>query len=372
MRKHGAWMVLIIMSIFISGCAQAVYYGTVGAAKAASLGLDAASTTMKAKSNLDKYGQTKATPDRVWDSAIMALDDLGVEVEDKKFDGKEGVIKGKAGKLEYIRVYVAQEKPNLTDIGIQSRTALVPWDQNGYDLLFADEIMKRINDYLTGKATSTKVASITVPQPSGQILNVNQYFSFKQGNKKTFKLDWEANRKQGQIQLTRTVLEARDLKGKQVIPIKDETVEKKISIQFIADENDGIVVFARQTQDMTEPEIRNPVTYIVKKPCQVGSSWEHVIHTSLLTQKTTIPGKAFIHSINDTVLVPAGEYKNCLRLVTFGTLNTPNKKKIEVEAHEWYAPEIGWIKSIVKEKSNDSGLGFGGTITIQMMSVQNI
>jgi hypothetical protein len=72
---------------------------------------------------------------------------------------------------------------------------------------------------------------------------------------------------------------------------------------------------------------------------------------------------------DDTVTVPAGTFQNCLRLK--GVCDAANKKdqKVQAELYIWYAPDVGWIKTLRKEQSSDPSLGDGGTFTNQLLAI---
>lgn len=80
--------------------------------------------------------------------------------------------------------------------------------------------------------------------------------------------------------------------------------------------------------------------------------------------------KSTIESVDEVVTVPAGTFKGCVRVKSVGTTKKDvgafmGIATIIVEHYDWYAPGVGKIKSIVKEKSNHLMVG-SGEMTMQL------
>lgn len=107
---------------------------------------------MKAKKEMDLTHQFQAPITSVWDAILKTSEDLQIAIKEKSFDNeKEGMLVGTCGELKYIRIYLQQVTPQFTEVGIQARTAAIPWDKSGYKIDFAFEIKNKISDYLSGK-----------------------------------------------------------------------------------------------------------------------------------------------------------------------------------------------------------------------------
>jgi hypothetical protein len=64
-----------------------------------------------------------------------------------------------------------------------------------------------------------------------------------------------------------------------------------------------------------------------------------------------------IDGVDDTVKVPAGTFKDCLKIKHSGA-NVPGGESdpaIKVEAYEWLAPGVGWVKSMMILKKKVKG-----------------
>ena len=109
----------------------------------------------------------------------------------------------------------------------------------------------------------------------------------------------------------------------------------------------------------------------------MGNSWQET-KTSSFKPRISIPIKSTIESINEVVTVPAGTFKGCLKIKSIGSaekvfgeeqtskvpLWPPKEKvKIERECYNWFAPNVGRIKTIFKEKKTSSGGATGITLS---------
>lgn len=92
----------------------------------------------------------------------------------------------------------------------------------------------------------------------------------------------------------------------------------------------------------------------------VGTKWEDETTTKLLQktgppQKTlfkiiaNVPLEAKVESLNETVIVPAGKFENCLKISMSGSVykdagNYVGLTVVSVEQSNWYAPGVGLVK----------------------------
>lgn len=174
----------------------------------------------------------------------------------------------------------------------------------------------------------------------------------------------------GSQKIVVTNFASRDLKGKKVTPQKMD-VNGQTSFSFIAEDESGIFEYASQTSGAVEPEIKATPTYTLKNPIQVGTTWEDKTKTALLMEKVPFTLKSTIESKDETVTVPAGTFKGCVKVKGTGSAqkNTGifGVAQITIEHYDWFAPRIGMIKSIIKESSNHMMVG-SGEITLQLES----
>lgn len=132
----------------------------------------------------------------------------------------------------------------------------------------------------------------------------------------------------------------------------------------------GTCGFAKQSPSDVEPQIDDDPFYNLKYPLKPGTNWQHKGKTYLLQKKIDVTCKRTIESTDDNVTVPAGTFKNCLRVKSYGKRVLQKKNPyiqsvfvpkegfwVTIESYSWYAQKIGWIKSIIKHDSNHSHVG---------------
>ncbi len=109
------------------------------------------------------------------------------------------------------------------------------------------------------------------------------------------------------------------LRGKQVITKKVE-MSRVYIFYFYATDDGGIYKYAEQSPLDPEPIIINFPEYEIKFPIKAGLSWECTEITNLLRAETPlrVKIKRCIESVNETVIVPAGVFENCLKVRSFG------------------------------------------------------
>ena len=109
----------------------------------------------------------------------------------------------------------------------------------------------------------------------------------------------------------------------------------------------------------------------------MGNSWQEM-EASSLEPRISVPIKSTIESIDEVVTVPAGTFKECLKIKSIGfakkvfreeqTSKVPvwppkENVKVERERYIWFAPNVGRIKLIFKEKKTSSGGAIGITLS---------
>jgi hypothetical protein len=164
----------------------------------------------------------------------------------------------------------------------------------------------------------------------------------------------------------------REMKNETVTPQKVDVLGQS-SFVYIGKDNNGVFEFAKQLPNAFEPGINKSPQYILKNPINVGISWVVEYETVLLNRNFSIPLNTTIENIDEIVTIPAGTFKNCVRVKYTGRVDRnlgpfKGKARINVESHSWYAPGVGMIKSIIEEKCNHLLVGQGGTISVQLNS----
>ena len=144
------------------------------------------------------------------------------------------------------------------------------------------------------------------------------------------------------------------------------------STLYYEDTSDGIALVGSRRPFAEAIEPISP-RYLIRRPFAEGTTWEGTIEAQILertvlglfgTISKTIEIDGImtytIESLDDTVHVPAGTFRNCLRVrgtgeaplqweEPFGTL------PVTVTTLEWFAPSVGLVKRIREEQTGKGG-----------------
>jgi hypothetical protein len=149
---------------------------------------------------------------------------------------------------------------------------------------------------------------------------------------------------------TMTNLAPRELRGKSMTVQKWELALRSPSMStfetiftFMGDDGKCTYLFGNQELADREPQIFKSPLCLIKYPVQVGRAWEQKGH-----------GSSVIESIDDVVTVPAGTFRGCIRIKTT-SVTTDGTPYITKQDCTWYAPGVGWIKSVMKEWHEEEG-----------------
>jgi hypothetical protein len=155
--------------------------------------------------------------------------------------------------------------------------------------------------------------------------------------------------KPGLRKITVTNLAPRELQGKTVYPRKWE-VGGGVRFFFIAKDDFGVYRYAEQMTPNAEPKIITPKVYYLKDPVDKGTYWDIAAKMGESDLKVTVT----IEDIHETVQVPAGTYKECVKLKHEGGRQEA-KASLSLTAYEWYAPGVGLVKSMFTIKRKAAG-----------------
>jgi hypothetical protein len=169
------------------------------------------------------------------------------------------------------------------------------------------------------------------------------YFPLKEG----MRWEYTVTSDQGQPQkLLITNLAPRDVQGVKVTPRKWE-LGGATFIELMKQDDTGVYRYAEQKGETAAPELITPMECHLKFPITQGNSWAMTtkVGTSALSVSLTL------ESVSDEVKVPAGTFKDCLKVKQVGE----NDAGTSVMGYEWYAPKVGVVKSMVtiKQKTKE-------------------
>ena len=200
------------------------------------------------------------------------------------------------------------------------------------------------------------VSLFTPGQGWGDELN-ESYFPLKEG------MRWEYNviSDQGDTKkLLITNLAPREVSGAKVTPRKWE-LGGSTFIELMKKDDTGIYRYAEQKGEQAPPSLITPMECHLKFPVAEGSSWNMATKLG----NSTVNVSLTIESLSDEVKVPAGTFKDCVKIKQVGE----NDAGTSVMGYEWYAPKVGVVKSLVtiKQKSKE-GTKSSETRTYQLVS----
>jgi hypothetical protein len=169
------------------------------------------------------------------------------------------------------------------------------------------------------------------------------YFPLKEGVK------WEYSVTSDQSETKKlliTNLAPREVQGTKVTPRKRE-LGGTTFIELMKKDDSGIYRYAEQPGENAPPSLITPIECHLKFPIAQGNSWNMVTKMG----NSTVNISLTIESVSDEVKVPAGTFKDCLKIKQVGE----NNAGTAVMGYEWYAPKVGVVKSIVtlKQKTQE-------------------
>jgi hypothetical protein len=170
------------------------------------------------------------------------------------------------------------------------------------------------------------------------------YFPLKQG------MRWEYNvtsDQGGTKKLLITNLAPREVNGTKVTPRKWE-LGGTTFFELMKKDDTGIYRFAEQLGENAPPSLITPIECHLKFPVALDNSWNMATKVG----NSTVNLSLTIESVADEVTVPAGTFKDCLKIKQVGE----NDAGTAVMGYEWYAPKVGVVKSMVTIKKTTKEL----------------
>lgn len=152
----------------------------------------------------------------------------------------------------------------------------------------------------------------------------------------------------------------RELESRKVTPQKID-IGERTGFLFLAQDEQGIYEYAEQEPGEFKPKIKDSPAYLIKAPIKAGAGWDEQYTTESLQQDLSLPVKAVIESLDEVVTVPAGTFEQCLKVAKTGRTQRDKgiwgKEEVSVEQYTWYAPGVGLVQSVIKEKGSTIMVG---------------
>ena len=143
----------------------------------------------------------------------------------------------------------------------------------------------------------------------------------------------------------------------------------------------GIYYLGSSDSSVLDPKFISDKRLVIPKPFAINTKWEQLTTTKLLKktgppQKTVFkiiakaPLEIKIESLDDTVVVPAGQFNNCMRIKMTGSSyknagNYVGLTLVNVEQTNWYSPGVGLVKMERLETTQSAALD-KGTLSIEL------
>jgi hypothetical protein len=182
------------------------------------------------------------------------------------------------------------------------------------------------------------------------------YFPLKEG----MRWEYDVISDQGATKkLLITNLAPREVSGAKVTPRKQE-LGGATFIELMKQDETGVYRYAEQKGDKAPPSLITPMECHLRFPIAEGSSWKMATKLG----NSTVNISLTIESLSDEVKVPAGTFKDCVKVKQVGE----NDAGTSVMGYEWYAPKVGVVKSIVTIKQKSKEGPKSETRTYQLVS----
>ncbi len=126
---------------------------------------------------------------------------------------------------------------------------------------------------------------------------------------------------------------------------------------FVAVDHRGVYRYATQSQDEEQPVLETTRDYYLVYPLEVGASWRGESEPSFLEARVRVPIESKVESTSETVAVPAGEFRDCVKVKTTGHAPLPGDppRTFTVSEEVWYAKNVGMVRSVVVETMEGGG-----------------
>jgi hypothetical protein len=202
-----------------------------------------------------------------------------------------------------------------------------------------------------------------LPRQSVNAEPVETYYPLKPG------MIWEytvVSSKAGTGKITIKNQPAREINGQKVTP-REWRTGASVKYYLVARDDYGIYRYGEQKSADAAPVVTTPKVYYLKEPVDRGTTWDIVTKMGDRQVKVNLT----IESIDDTITVPAGTYKNCVKIKHEGGGQAEKDQAgFAVTAYEWYAPRAGLVKSLVTLKEKSKAAGPVETLTYQLDSLK--
>jgi hypothetical protein len=150
------------------------------------------------------------------------------------------------------------------------------------------------------------------------------------------------------------------------------------SLFYYRETEDGLLYVGKEIQSGIAREFLRDEHLVIHYPLQKGSQWHDITQTRLLVKtgppqktefkvETEILLEMSIDATDESIVVPAGIFHNCIKIIKKGSEFTDagnyiGRTIVRVKETSWYAPGVGLVKSIREETTESQALDKGQLI----------
>ncbi|MEW8658293.1 MAG: hypothetical protein AB2603_08165 [Candidatus Thiodiazotropha endolucinida] len=153
---------------------------------------------------------------------------------------------------------------------------------------------------------------------------------------------------------------------------------------YIAENSGGIYRTAKRTLIESKPAIDNSPHWVLKYPLKNGTQWSNPTYPFVLrrvypyeerlTRGMNLKMTFQIMGDDETVVVPAGRFDNCIRVQGEANLTLyadarSGYEEILINTTEWYAPGVGLVK-LLREEPLSNDVFAGGEVVYELRSLR--
>lgn len=229
---------------------------------------------------------------------------------------------------------------------------------------------------LTLIAAAVLVAGCSSSEPQG-----DSYFPLDVGARWEYDVASDINNTLTRETYTATVARTIDYEGGDQVYVRRIEVPGSIGIEYwLRKDKVGIARIAKRSDIDAQARLDQNARIVLKLPVTLGATWMAPSEPFIVAPKTDLGQREVkmpkvlmtytVEAIDENVTVPAGSYKNCVRVVGLGNLPlyldaVQGFTDIPVTSREWFCKGVGLVK-VEREEPLSSMLWSGGKITMEL------
>lgn len=180
-----------------------------------------------------------------------------------------------------------------------------------------------------------------------------EYFPLDAGRAWTYTMRADGAGADDPTELLVSVVGEEDLGGQRVTRQKIEIAGETYFL-FVGVDDRGVYRYATQGAGEAEPVLESQRDYYLTLPLTVGRSWKGEASPSFVDVDTRLGIESKVESTDETVRVAAGTFPGSVKIATSGAGRAEagegaDGATLSISEANWYAPDVGLVKSVVEE-----------------------